>query len=118
MDPASPLKGLRVAIVGKFSVWHVDLKALIEQAGGTVIDYVDRTTSLLVAGEPSNYNDPDRPEHKTALYIKTNAARQNGVRIVSEEEFTAMVTPMFRDPQEELVKSQEFLKENEHYGDW
>ena len=77
-DGSDALAGLTIVVSGNFSISRDAMKALIERHGGRNSGSVSGKTSLLLAGEKPG------PE-------KVRKCHDLGVRIVSEQEFYAML---------------------------
>ncbi|WPH68461.1 hypothetical protein [Stenotrophomonas phage BUCTxx99] len=115
MTRPRPLAGLRIAIVGKFSVYQHVVRELIEEAGGTYVEFVDRSTSFLVSGEPSQEDGLRSVSHRS----KISAARQCGVEVITENELETMLLPYVEyDPEAQEAAAAAKLKTNSNYGDW
>lgn len=112
MMTRKPLAGMRVAIVGTFTLYQYEVKELIQEAGGEVVDYINASTSLLVVGQ--------RPESaNNDLWIGTRKqeyARIHKVKIVDEIGLEEILKEAF-EPGEEQIK-QERLTEDNGYGAW
>ena len=76
---SNTLEGLSFVVSGKFSIARDELKTLIEQHGGKNLAAVSGSVDYLVAGEKMG------PE-------KRKKAEKLGVRIISEEEFMALLS--------------------------
>jgi NAD-dependent DNA ligase len=115
MTHPKPLAGLRIAIVGKFSVYHHVVAELIEEAGGTFVEFVDRSTSFLVSGEPSQEGGMKSAAHRAKLAV----ARQCDVKVLTEDEFSEMVRPYAEyDPEAQAAADAAKLQTHDNYGDW
>lgn len=75
---SNTLEGMNFVVSGKFSIARDELKQLIEQHGGKNLAAVSGSVHYLVAGEKMG------PE-------KRKKAEKLGVRIISEEEFMALL---------------------------
>ena len=74
------LAGTRVVFTGTLSKLHRDhAKRLVEERGGRVTSSVSKNTSFVVAGEDAG--------------SKAEKARELGVKVLSEDDFLAMVKP-------------------------
>jgi DNA ligase (NAD+) len=73
-----PLTGKRVCVTGKLSVPRSDLQKLIEEAGGTFVTSVGKSTDLLVAGEDVGK-------------AKLDAAKKAGTRVIDETALRALL---------------------------
>lgn len=115
MTRPMPLAGLRVAIVGKFSVYQTVVRDLIEEAGGTFVEFVDRSTSFLVCGMGSTEHGLPSHSHKA----KIAAAKDAQVKIITESELEQMIAPYAEyDPEVFAQEQAEKLQQNTNYGDW
>lgn len=112
MMTRKPLAGMRVAIVGTFTLYQYQVRDLIQEAGGEIVDYINASTSLLVVGK--------RPEGANAeTWIGTRKqeyARIHQVKIVNETQFATMLEEAF-EPGEEQIKQERLTKDN-GYGSW
>ncbi|MGM9752471.1 MAG: NAD-dependent DNA ligase LigA [Candidatus Cryptobacteroides sp.] len=86
---SNALEGLTIVVSGNFSISRESLKELISRHGGKNASSVSSKTSFLLAGSRSG------PE-------KLNKCHELGIRIVSEDEFWAMI-PGGRQPLGESV---------------
>jgi DNA ligase (NAD+) len=78
-DRNGPLSGKTVVVTGTLSRLKRDeVEELIRRAGGRASGSVSKKTSLVLAGEDAG--------------SKLAKARELGVRVVTEEEFLALVT--------------------------
>lgn len=110
-----PLTGLRIAIVGVFSVYQTVVRDLIEEAGGTFVEFVDRSTSFLVCGAGSSEDGLPSIAHRS----KIAAAQQNGVKVIVEKQLEEMIRPYAEyDPEAYAQEQAEKLQNNTNYGDW
>jgi DNA ligase (NAD+) len=79
-EEGSPITGKTFVFTGGLQGYsREEAKRLVEEQGGTVTSSVSKRTSYLVAG-----TDPGS---------KVDQAKKLGVRILSEEEFTDLLTP-------------------------
>lgn len=86
---SNALEGMSIVVSGNFSISRESLKELISRHGGKNSSSVSSKTSFLLAGSKSG------PE-------KLNRCHELGIRIVSEDEFWAMI-PGGRQPLGELL---------------
>lgn len=82
---STTLEGKSFVVSGKFTISRDDLKAMIEQHGGRNVGSVSGSIDYLIAGEKMG------PE-------KRRKAEKLGVKIISEEEFMAMVAAAPTEP--------------------
>ncbi len=75
--PALPLSGLAFVLTGTLSRPRDDVKALLESAGGRVVEGVSRRTSFLVAGDDAG--------------SKLEKANALGLRVLDEEGLRALL---------------------------
>lgn len=75
--PETPLKGKTVVFTGTISMSRAEAKRLVEASGGNFSGSVSRKTDYVIAGE-----DPGS---------KLEKAQELGVRILTEDEFIALV---------------------------
>jgi len=115
MTRPKPLTGLRIAIVGKFSVYQTVVRDLIEEAGGTFVEFVDRSTSFLVCGAGAAEDGLPSLAHRA----KIAAARECGVKVITEAELERLITPYVEyDPEAHAQQEAKKLENNSNYGDW
>jgi DNA ligase (NAD+) len=73
------LNGLKFVVTGKFANFErTEIQKIIEQNGGSFSSSVSKNTSFVLAGEKPGDN-------------KIKPAENLGIKIISEEEFNAML---------------------------
>jgi DNA ligase (NAD+) len=81
MDTTGKLSGQVVVFTGEASRPRKELQAMVESNGGKCGSSVSKQTTLLVLADPESTS------------TKANKARAMGVKLISEDQFVAMVQP-------------------------